>query len=723
MIAFAGFRAFKTVESVFPGLPDPSISRHFPHKDCVHALVRSNDPEQSLEIPMSWTRRSDRGQGRPHRLRFEPLEQRTLLAVAAFQINLHEDVGGAPGELITDDVIEPNDTFFVEIVAREYHPYAYGLGRVALDITWDPDVLEEIDEDVQDTITSNLPEFRTGDLDNENGEITDLGGSALVSLGAGRPIGNLVTEQFALLHFRALGPADDSSITMCQGMSRITTAPVSSLSSEHLDFETQTIHVVSPSSPSLVEEVLPEHSVPVASTPATESSASLETSSVTQPVLATATTDEGPLVGLALNLYEDAGGTPGDAITDGEVEIGESYYVQITAEDLRDAPLGIGGLSVDVSWDPDVFREIDLPFEPASLVTEDLPLYQSGTLDQDAGQIDDLGGVSLRSMAKGQPIGAGGSEQFALLHFTAVGVADSSIISLAIGSSGVGVVEGTVDSPDDVLIQSTSISVVKLVAPPQIKVTATSGPDLESVQFGTQLEGTVSPLVRPSLPDTAQYVEVTNTGPSPLTIDAIQINVPDVTVAGSTSGVVLQAGETERLRLEYAPTTPNVQNKTAQSFQAENGLVIVSDAENAPRVEIALTGHSTFDADITYDGNVNIADLVSFDDHCGARSGDANYHPSIDPNGDGSVDLGDFGPLNVYYRQSRPSVDTPVRAASRATDEALLGVVEDEPAASISEMDELAAAVAAAWPNGDDDRDETTDSMQGPALPDFMLWE
>ena len=194
-------------------------------------------------------------------------------------------------------------------------------------------------------------------------------------------------------------------------------------------------------------------------------------------------------------------------------------------------------------------------------------------------------------------------------------------------------------------------------------------------------------------------------------------------MAGSTSGVVLQAGETERLRLEYAPTTPNVQNKTAQSFQAEDGLVIVSDAENAPRVEIALTGHSTFDADITYDGNVNIADLVSFDDHCGARSGDANYHPSIDPNGDGSVDLGDFGPLNVYYRQSRPSVDTPVRAASRATDEALLGVVEDEPAASISEMDELAAAVAAAWPNGDGDRDETTDSMQGPALPDFMLWE
>lgn len=681
---------------------------------------------------MSWTRMSDRGQGRPHtRLRFESLEERSLLAVAAFQINLYEDAGGAPGELIADDTVEAGDTFFVEIMAREYDPDVSGLGGVALDIAWDPDVLEEIDPDVRDTITPNLPVIRTGALDNTTGKITDLGGSALGSQGAGRPIGNLVAEQFALLHFQATTQAVDSPITIRQGGSGITTVPVSNLSAAHLDFETQTIHIVTPNQPSSVEVVLPDDSEPVDPTPVAptpsvpeqvnQSDGDFKSSSVAEP--AAATTDESPLVGLALNLYEDAGGTPGAVIKDGEIEIGESFYVQITAEDLRDAPQGIGGLSVDVSWDPDVFQEIDLPFEPTSLVTEDLPLYQSGTLDQDAGQIDDLGGVSLRSMAKGQPIGAEGSEQFALLHFTAVGVADSSLISLAIGSSGVGVVEGTVDSPDDVLIQSTSISVVKVVAPPQIKVTATSGSDLESVQFGTQLQGTVSPLVRPALPDTAQFVEVTNTGPSPLTIDAIQINAPDVTVAAPASGMVLQAGETERLRLKYAPTTPNVQNKTAQSFHVEDGLVILSDAENTPRVEVALTGHSTFDADITYDGAVNIADLVSFDDHCGARSGDSDYHPSIDPNGDGSVDLGDFGPLNVYFRQSRPAVATPVVAASRAVDEALLGVVGDEPAVSSSEMDDLAAAVAAAWPNGSDHREETTNNLYGPALPDFMLWE
>ena len=477
VIAFAGFRAFKTAESVFPGLADPSISRHFPQsqKGCV--LARSNDPEQNLEMDMSWTRMSNRGQGRPHtRLRFESLEERSLLAVAAFQINLFEDVGGAPGELIADNTIEPGDTFFVEITAREYNPYASGLGGIALDIAWDPNSLEEIDNALPETITENLPLYNGGDLDNEAGTITNLRGACFPAFDVGRSIGNLMFEQFAVLHFRALESAEDSSITMEQGAANITTVPASNLSPAHIDFETQTIHIVSQSLLSSAEQVLPDDSELITPTPViptsfgpdqvTQSDDNLKSSSVPQPVLAAATTDEGPLVRLALNVYEDSGGTPGKAITGGEVEIGESFYVQIAAEDLRDAPLGIGGLSVDVSWDPDVFREIDLPFEPASLVTEDLPLYQSGTLDQDAGQIDDLGGVSLRSMAKGQPIGAGGSEQFALLHFTAVGVADSSIISLAIGSSGVGVVEGTVDSPDDVLIQSTSISVVKLVAPP-----------------------------------------------------------------------------------------------------------------------------------------------------------------------------------------------------------------------------------------------------------------
>ena len=674
---------------------------------------------------MSWTWRSDRGQGHAQtRLRFEPLEERSLLAVAAFHINLYEDVGGAPGELITDDTVEVGDSFFVEITAREYDSDASGLGGVSLDIAWDPAVLQVIDEDVRDTVSSNLPVIRTGTLDNGAGEITDLGGSALLSSGAGRPIGNLVTEQFALLHFQATAPAEDSSITMNQGVSRITTVPVASLSSKDLDFETQTITVLASSQLASEEAPLPAEPLPAA-----ESNTSPKSTPLAESAVAAPADDEGPVLGLQSNLYEDAGGGPGQLIGDGTVEVGESFYVQITAEDLRDTPQGIGGLSVEVTWDPEVFEEIDLPFDPATIVTDELPLYQSGSLDQDAGRIDDLGGVALRSMGQGQPIGTDGAEPFALLHFIAIAGADLAPISLGIGSSGVGVVEGSVDDPSDVMIQSATISVVENVGPPQIAVTSTSGPDLESIQFVTELEGAVSPLVRPALPDRSQFVDVTNTGESPLSIEAVQVNAPDVQVTVPPSGLVLQAGETERLHLTYAPTTPSPKKMTAQSFQVEEGLVILSDAENSPKVEIAMTGHSTFDADITYDGSVNIADLVGFDDHCGTRSGDRDYHPSFDPNGDGSVDLGDFGALNVYYQQARPAVDAPVASQSgsfsRATDLALSGMVQEDTPAVLSseETDELAAAVAAVLSYGNGDRGNTADNVQGPALPDLMLWE
>lgn len=722
----ARFRAFETTESLFSGLCDPCISRPFPHTGCVYPHMRSDDSEQNLEIEMSWTWKSDRGQGRPQtRLRFESLEERSLLAVAAFDINLYEDVGGTPGDLIADDTVKAGDTFFVEIMAREWDPLRAGLRAVALDIAWDPDSLQEIDEDLSSTITDDLPLFNSGVLDNEAGTITDLRGAAFLAGGVGRPIGNLMPERFALLHFQALESTGSTSISMSEGLSNIVTVPVSSLSSDHLDFETQTITLVSPSQPSSVEEVLPEPApvAPVPVEPTPSEPAPIEVPApVAQPAVAAPIEDEGAVLGLQLNLYEDAGGALGDPIVDGTIEIGESFFAQITADDLRDMPLGIGGLSIDVVWNPEVFQEIDQPFEPAEIVTGELPLYQSGSLDQDAGRIDDLGGVSLRSMGQGQPIGTDGPDQFALLHFNAIGTADSSFISLDIGASGVGVVEGSVDSSDDVVIQSPSISVMKSATPPQIEVTATSGPDLETIQFVTQLEDGVSPLVRPVLPDTAQFIDVTNTGPSPLTIDKLQVNAPDVQVTPA-SGLVLQAGETERLQLTYAPTSPNPQSMTSQSFNMKNGLVILSDAENSPKVEIALIGNSTYDADVTHDGTVNIADVVSFDDHCGVRSGDADYHPSIDPNGDGSVDLGDFGPLNVFYRQTRPAVTTPV--AAQATDQVLSGMEQDDvPSVLASEdTDALAAAVAAAFADDSADSDEEPGSIEGPALPNMMLWQ
>ena len=207
-------------------------------------------------------------------------------------------------------------------------------------------------------------------------------------------------EQFALLHFRALESAEDSSITMEQGGASITTVPVSNLSAAHLDFETQTVHIVSPAQSSSAEEVLPSGSVPVApggarpadSAPTTEPDTGLKSSSVSQPVLAAPANDEGPLVGLKLSLYEDAGGTPGESIKDGSVEIGRKLLR--TDYSRRPPRCAAGHWRVEcrrLLGSSRPFRRSTYPFEPASLVTDNLPLYQSGSLDQDAGRIDRSG--------------------------------------------------------------------------------------------------------------------------------------------------------------------------------------------------------------------------------------------------------------------------------------------------------------------------------------------
>lgn len=186
-----------------------------------------------------------------HRLCFESLEGRCLFALAVFEINLFEDVNGTPGAPVADDAIESGDTFFIEIAVRELHPLAAGLGGVAVNIDWDPDVFQAIDApfDPANIVTANLPAFQRGTLDNDTGRIGNLSGAAILSSNLGRPIGNLRFERFTLLHFRALGEAEDSEFLMTQGVSRIVTVPVATLPNSQIDFERQTITVTASSPP------------------------------------------------------------------------------------------------------------------------------------------------------------------------------------------------------------------------------------------------------------------------------------------------------------------------------------------------------------------------------------------------------------------------------------------------------------------------------------------
>jgi hypothetical protein len=195
---------------------------------------------------MSWfsrKRRPPRSSIRP--LRVEPLESRSLLAVAEFTINLLEDVGGTPGAPLTADEIEAGDSFFVEIQVQEFHPFYTGLQGVALDIDWDPAALQ-IDGpfDPAQAVTTALPMYVTGTLDATAGMIRDLGGSAFPAWDVGHAIGDGSPERFALLHFRAVGAAGATSISLAHGDSGIATMPVSSLSRAMLSFERQSLEVV-----------------------------------------------------------------------------------------------------------------------------------------------------------------------------------------------------------------------------------------------------------------------------------------------------------------------------------------------------------------------------------------------------------------------------------------------------------------------------------------------
>ena len=504
------------------------------------------------------------------------------------------------------------ETFIVEIAAQDLRAAPLGLGGAGLRIRWDPRALQEIDSPFNPSdassplVTQSFPEHRTGTLDNADGVINGLEGTTDAPLGAGNLIGISGPDVFSILQFRAVAPVQDSSISMTdqQGVGFV---PARSYSDSDLIFQSAAITVLPASQVATTTTTTSTPTSSTTTTVPTSTTTTVPTSTTTTVPTSTTTTvststtttptTQAAEVGLQMSLYQDAGGVPGSQITNDTVTAGSSFFVKITAQDLRATPQGIGGLSVNLAWNPRVLQEIDSPFNPtsatSSLVSSDLPLYRSGQLNNTAGTIEDLGGVAFPASNEGTAIGINGPQTFSLLHFQALATTGSSTFSLAIGSSGLGIVNGSVDPSGGVSIQPLTVTVspAPAAAPPQITL-STSDANSSSIQFTTLVDNGgsstfTSPLVRPADPDTKQYVDVTNSGASPLTISQIEINAADVTVDQAVP-LVIAAGQTLRLHLKYAPTLPNPQNETPESFQASAGLVLVSNAANSPQVDVAL---------------------------------------------------------------------------------------------------------------------------------------
>jgi len=239
------------------------------------------------------------------------------------------------------------------------------------------------------------------------------------------------------------------------------------------------------------------------------------------------------------------------------------------------------------------------------------------------------------------------------------------------------------ETPDDQYTASFQIAERGLLS---VSISDSYGlPDDASLQFGTPLsefrQGAAdSPLVRPNYPDTRQYFEVTNEDFVALTLSEVLINAPNVSIDPSLTSspdddLVLQPGESKQFQLAYAPDVPNFSNLTAHSFALADGLIISTDAPDAPELHVELIGASTYNSDVTYDGKVNLSELGILNVNFGRSAGNPDWDPTADVNGDGTVNLGELGALNV---EAWSDGITPTVASELSNDTAPAGTVNND---------------------------------------------
>ncbi|MEB3173948.1 MAG: hypothetical protein VKN60_01985, partial [Cyanobacteriota bacterium] len=156
-----------------------------------------------------------------------------------------------------------------------------------------------------------------------------------------------------------------------------------------------------------------------------------------------------------------------------------------------------------------------------------------------------------------------------------------------------------------------------------------------------------SDLVRPNGADTGKYFEISNSGNGILRVSEIDItanvlgvvsyalgvNQPGVSYVLDAFGVVddilLNPGARQRVNLTYKPG--------AAGENLSGAVTVFSDAQNNSAIGITLLGRSTFNADINYDGVVNVADLGALNQAKSQEILSKFVDPTADINGDGAL--------------------------------------------------------------------------------------
>ncbi|MGK7956258.1 MAG: PEP-CTERM sorting domain-containing protein [Crocosphaera sp.] len=134
------------------------------------------------------------------------------------QFNIKTDNNGTPGTII-DSPLNTGDTFFLEVLMGDIRDDAVGITSSNIAISFDSNQLQNINNSF-DPASLNSPLLpskfvfgRTGNLDNINGTITNLGAGSLPNFGLGSPIGVNQLDTFSLLHFQVI-ERESSTVTL-----------------------------------------------------------------------------------------------------------------------------------------------------------------------------------------------------------------------------------------------------------------------------------------------------------------------------------------------------------------------------------------------------------------------------------------------------------------------------------------------------------------------------
>ncbi len=320
-------------------------------------------------------------------------------------------------------------------------------------------------------------------------------------------------------------------------------------------------------------------------------------------------------IDLVVNLYADNGGVPGALIANDTVTPDQEFWVEITAKDTSAVPSGLIGLALDVGFDPAAFDEIDTPFDPTTsttIITPDFPLFRDGTLDNNAGTIDELSGASLPNLGQGDEIGEATHDRFALLKFKANATVANSPFTIAIGKGSAAFADGS--SLENATIEAQTITVADTAQTPTLTIddiTANEGSDGTTTSFTFTV--TLSPASTGTVLVQVDTKDVTAIAPGDyetVTGQVLTFNAGETTKTVTVKVVADKLSEpieTFQVNLSKADGA-NIGDGTGVGTILNDDTVTASITKTISQVE-GNTGNTNYDFTVTLD-NAAATDVV-----------------------------------------------------------------------------------------------------------------